>query len=92
MKSIKSRINAGAPRHNIQTKYKSLNVVKAFLGAAKSAEEEVAQDGQGAFQGFSKRRHYWHPSTGTHEVHGAILFKWNASPENKLARLSFVWR
>jgi hypothetical protein len=62
-------------KHNIQYKY---NGAKDLLGAPKSTQEEVTKDGQGRFKDYQNGTIYWHPSTGCHEVHGAILFKWNA--------------
>jgi Uncharacterized protein potentially involved in peptidoglycan biosynthesis len=79
MVSIKSRIERWRHRrHNIQKKYKSLNGAEGILGSAKSAQEEVTKDGQGRFKEYQNGVIYWHPSTGAHEVHGAILYKWNA--------------
>jgi C1A family cysteine protease len=47
----------------------------AVFGMPKEPEK-AAPDGTGRFRYYEHGSIYWHPSTGAHEVHGAIWDKW----------------
>jgi uncharacterized protein with LGFP repeats len=55
----------------ILSKYISLGATSSFLGYPTTDESAAA--GSGRFNAFQNGRIYWSPSTGAHEVHGAIL-------------------
>ena len=59
----------------ILKKYNQLGGCKSFLKAPKT-NELPTPDGKGRFNHFEGGSIYWHPSTGAHEVHGAIKKKW----------------
>src|SRR5690242_12383267 len=59
----------------IDEKFAQLGGAQGFLGAA-SDFEQGAPDGIGRFRHFANGSIYWAPSTGAHEVHGAIRDKW----------------
>ncbi len=61
----------------IDDKYAELGGPASFLGAAITSEDETA-DGIGHFRHFDGGSIYWSPTTGAHEVHGAIRDKWEA--------------
>lgn len=58
----------------ISDKYAQLGGAGGFLGGLLSAEQ-VAANG-GIKQEFQHGSIYWHPTTGAHEVHGAIRTRW----------------
>jgi uncharacterized protein with LGFP repeats len=62
----------------IHRKYTSLGGANGILGNPKSTTVEFTQDGKGRYKEFQNGTIYWFPSTGVHEVHGAILSKWTA--------------
>jgi hypothetical protein len=43
-----------------------------------TSDETATSDGSGRFSHFQSGSIYWHPETGAHEIHGAILSKWAA--------------
>lgn len=43
-----------------------------------TSDELVTHDGVGRFQTFERGMYVWHPDTGAHEVHGAILDRYGA--------------
>lgn len=49
----------------------------AILGAA-TTKLEACLDGKGFFVHYGNGSIYWHPSFGTHEIHGDIFKKWSA--------------
>jgi uncharacterized protein with LGFP repeats len=60
----------------ILNKYRSLGTVTSFLRFPTADERHATAGGYGStFQGGAI---YWLPTTGAHEVHGAIRTKWNA--------------
>ncbi len=59
----------------IRAKYLALGG-ENYLGLPLSDEASGA-DGVGRFNDFEHGTIYWSPSSGAHEVHGAILSKWN---------------
>ena len=61
----------------IMRKWVALRGSKGFLGYPVS-DETVAPDGRGRYAHFEGGSIYWSPSTGAHEVHGAIRDKWAA--------------
>jgi len=56
----------------------SLGGAEGILGSPRSSEVQFTKDGKGRFKDFQDGTIYWFPTTGVHEVHGAILTKWNA--------------
>lgn len=60
----------------IDQKYQQLGGTTGFLGSPKGPEQS-APDGTGRFRHYQHGSSYWHPSTGAHEVHGAIREKWS---------------
>jgi hypothetical protein len=61
----------------IRGKWEALGWERGFLGYPLT-DELVAPDGVGRFNGFQGGSVYWTPSTGAHEVHGAISGAWAA--------------
>jgi LGFP repeat len=61
----------------IRDKWASLGWEKSFLGYPLT-DESGTPDGFGRFNHFQGGSIYWTPSTGAHEVHGAIRDKWAA--------------
>jgi hypothetical protein len=61
----------------IRDKWSSLGWETSFLGYPTS-DEHPTPDGVGRFNHFQGGSIYWTPSTGAHEVHGAIQDKWAA--------------
>jgi hypothetical protein len=61
----------------IHEKWKSLGWETSFLGYP-ITDELTTPDGEGRFTHFQGGSIYWTPSTGAHEVHGAIRAKWSA--------------
>lgn len=61
----------------IRDKWISLGGAASFLGEPLS-DELKTPDGIGRFNRFHGGMIYWTPSTGAHEVHGAILDRWAA--------------
>ncbi|MDF0650752.1 MAG: hypothetical protein P0121_04685 [Nitrospira sp.] len=60
---------------DIDTKYTALGGPGGWLGQPTSPEL-AAPDGIGRYRHFQGGSIYWSPSTGAHEVHGAIRVKW----------------
>jgi uncharacterized protein with LGFP repeats len=56
---------------SIRQLYQSLGYEQSFLGYP-TTDETTTPDGVGKFNEFQGGTIYWHPSTGAHEVHGAI--------------------
>jgi hypothetical protein len=61
----------------IRDKWTSLGGPESFLGQPVT-DELGTPDGIGRFNRFQGGMIYWTPATGAHEVHGAILQKWEA--------------
>jgi hypothetical protein len=59
----------------ILNKYASLGWQNSFLGFPVS-DETGTPDGVGRYNHFQNGSIYWTPSTGAHEVHGAIAAEW----------------
>lgn len=59
----------------ILNKWQSLRWEQGFLGYPLT-DESSTPDGAGRFNHFQGGSIYWHPTTGAHEVHGAIRGKW----------------
>jgi hypothetical protein len=59
----------------IDEKYRALGGCGSFLGAALTLETQTP-DGVGRYNVFENGSIYWTPTTGAHEVHGAIRDKW----------------
>lgn len=68
--------NLGAGFSSINTKYQELGGCASILGAPVT-DELVCPDGVGGFRVFERGSIYWSPSTGAHEVHGAIRDRWS---------------
>ena len=62
---------------DIDIKYAQLGGSTGFLGSP-VINESVTPDGSGRYRHFQGGSIYWHPSTGAHEVHGAIRGKWSS--------------
>ena len=60
---------------DIDEKYVQLGGPNGCLGQP-VADVEVCPDGVGYYRHFQYGSIYWHPETGTHEVHGDIYEKW----------------
>jgi uncharacterized protein with LGFP repeats len=60
---------------DILTKWAALSLERGLLGYPTS-DELVTPDGAGRYNSFERGSIYWSPSTGAHEVHGAILNRW----------------
>lgn len=60
----------------INARYQTLGGSKGFLGAATTAVT-ACPDGIGYFRHHKNGSIYWSPSTGAHEVHGAIRAQWS---------------
>jgi hypothetical protein len=58
----------------IGTKYNSAGM-GGLLGKPLT-KEHATGDGAGSWQQFQYGYIYWHPNTGAHEIHGAILDRW----------------
>ncbi len=69
------RCGAGRTRGEIDARYQSLGGCNSFLGPALT-DEMPTPDGAGRFNVFYNGSIYWSPSTGAHEVHGAIRDKY----------------
>jgi hypothetical protein len=61
----------------IRDKWMALGGVFSFLGEPVT-DELGTPDGIGRFNRFQGGMIYWTPETGAHEIHGAILAKWEA--------------
>src|SRR5262249_22560009 len=61
----------------ILTKWEELGFERSFLGYP-ITEELKTSDGIGRFNRFQNGMIYWTHETGAHEIHGAILTKWEA--------------
>lgn len=63
----------------IRQKWAALGWERSFLGYPRT-DETLGQDpkGEGRFNHFQHGSIYWHPVSGTFEVHGAILAKYRA--------------
>lgn len=61
----------------IDKKYNQLGGANGFLGAP-TAPEQKSSDNQGYYRLYEHGVIYWHKRTGAHEVHGAILERWQA--------------
>ena len=59
----------------IRGKWSSLGWERSFLGYPLT-DESATPDGVGRYNHFQGGSIYWTPSTGAHEVHGAIREKW----------------
>ena len=59
----------------IYFKYKELGGEAGFLGYPVT-DETAAPDSIGRFNHFERGSIYWSPTTGAHEIHGAIRDKW----------------
>ncbi|PSN10248.1 hypothetical protein C7271_26285, partial [filamentous cyanobacterium CCP5] len=59
----------------IRDKWLALGGESSFLGQPET-DELTTPDGVGRFNHFQGGSIYWTPSTGAHEVHGAIRDKW----------------
>lgn len=66
-----------APFEAIGKKYQQLGGASGFLGSP-TGEEHWTPDGVGRYRHFQGGSIYWHPETGAHEVHGAILGLWSS--------------
>ncbi len=64
-------------RGSIREKWASLGWERGFLGYPLT-DETPTPDGVGRFNHFQGGSVYWSPSTGAHEVHGAIRARWEA--------------
>jgi uncharacterized protein with LGFP repeats len=60
---------------DIRDKWISLGGPQSFLGNPLT-DETPTPDGRGRFNHFEGGSIYWTPTTGAHEVHGAIRDKW----------------
>jgi uncharacterized protein with LGFP repeats len=60
----------------IDDKYAGLGGNAGLLGAPLDVERPTA-DGVGRFRAYLNGSLYWSPTTGAHEVHGAIRDKWS---------------
>ncbi|HSC52064.1 MAG TPA: hypothetical protein VLC98_00470 [Phnomibacter sp.] len=65
------------PVHPITLKYYSLGGSLGWLGPAATGIN-TCPDGVGKYQHYASGSIYWHPSTGAHEVHGAIRARWQS--------------
>lgn len=63
--------------NEIDKKYAALGGKEGVLGAVKGPET-TAPDGKGRYRFYQYGAIYWHPDTGAHEVHGAIINKWGS--------------
>ncbi|MFF5989966.1 polysaccharide deacetylase family protein [Prauserella flavalba] len=70
-----SAIGAREVHGAIMSKYAGLGTVNGFLGFPRT-DERRCPDGIGRYGQFQGGSAYWSPSTGAHEVHGAILTRW----------------
>src|SRR5258708_3949449 len=61
----------------IDDKHNALGGDAGLLGGA-IEDMKPAPDGTGFFRRYANGMIYWSPSTGAHEIHGAILDKWSA--------------
>ena len=62
---------------DIRVKWARLGGSRGLLGFPVT-DELGTPDGRGRFNHFQHGSIYWTPSTGAHEVHGAILEKWKS--------------
>jgi uncharacterized protein with LGFP repeats len=62
---------------DIRGKWSSLGWELSFLGYPLT-DETTTPDGVGRFNHFQGGSIYWTPTTGAHEVHGAIRMKWES--------------
>lgn len=60
----------------IAAKYQALKAASGFLGTPTTAVK-ACPDGKGYYRHFKGGSIYWHPSSGVHEVHGAIRTLWS---------------
>ncbi|HRJ43590.1 MAG TPA: hypothetical protein PL105_17010, partial [Caldilineaceae bacterium] len=60
----------------VAQKYRELGGSNSFLGAP-SITERSTPDGAGRFRHYAGGSIYFHPTTGAHEVHGAIRNRWS---------------
>jgi hypothetical protein len=61
----------------IYAEWKAVGLSQGFLGYP-ITDETVPPDGIGRYNHFEHGSIYWSPTTGAHEVHGAIRDKWAA--------------
>jgi hypothetical protein len=71
------RCGVGRTQGEIDKRYQTLGGCAGFLGTALT-DERITPDGVGKYNVFVNGSIYWSPSTGAHEVHGAIREKWKA--------------
>jgi LGFP repeat/CHAP domain len=64
------------PVGEIAVKWTQLGAGDGFLGCPLFAGERTTPDGIGRYTHFDGGSIYWTPTTGAHEVHGAIRDKW----------------
>jgi hypothetical protein len=72
-----SATGAKVVRGAIRSKYASLGSERSFLRYP-TTDELSAPNSSGYFSQFQGGAIYWSPATGAHEVHGAILAKWQS--------------
>ena len=70
------RTNAHEVHGAIRAKWNTLGAERGLLGYP-TTDELTTPDGEGRFNHFQHGSIYWTPSTGAHEVHGAIRVKWS---------------
>lgn len=61
----------------IRDRYALLGGAEGWLGYPRN-DETATPDGKGRFNHFERGSIYWSPTTGAHEVHGAIRDEWAA--------------
>lgn len=66
-----------APYGAIGQRYDALGGAGGFLGLPRTAEQ-AAPDGRGRYQAFPGGSISWSPTSGAHEVHGAVEVTWAA--------------
>jgi uncharacterized protein with LGFP repeats len=71
----RSDLGAHETHGGIGLEYTALGSVTSFLGYP-TTDEFGTPDGIGRYNGFERGSIFWSPSTGAHEVHGAIRDKW----------------
>jgi uncharacterized protein with LGFP repeats len=68
-------IGARSVHGAIHAKWGAFGYERGILGFPRT-NEAVTPDGRGRFNHFEGGSVYWTPQTGAHEVHGAILTRW----------------
>jgi LGFP repeat/PAN domain len=63
------------PTKGIYAEWKALGLSSGFLGHPVT-DETATPDGIGRYNHFQNGSIYWSPTTGAHEVHGAIRSEW----------------